>query len=143
MRGAFKFQLLNFDRMFYENASQLTNDYRPLRSAFQPAFGEHMLNEALAYTSYYIENGDYWKIDNVTLGYTVDVSSIPALAKVMSSARIYFTGHNLWTITGYKGIDPEVSLLQPGTGGVFAAGDDQRDKYPTTRSFTLGLNVSF
>ncbi len=143
MRGAFKFQILNFDRMFYENASTLTNDYRPLRSAFQPTFGKALLDEPLYYTSYYIENGDYWKVDDVTVGYTVDVASIPALAKVMSSARIYVTGHNLWTITGYKGIDPEVPLTSTPNGGIFAAGDDQRDKYPTTRTFTLGLNVTF
>ncbi len=143
MRGAFKFQILNFDRMFYENASQISNGYRPLVSAFKPAFGEHMLNEALNYTSYYIENGDYWKISDVTVGYTVDVSNIPTLAKVMSSARIYFTGHNLWTITGYKGLDPQVPITSTPNGGVFAAGDDPRDKYPTTRVFTLGLNVTF
>ncbi len=142
MRGAFAFQILNFDRMFDENASQLWLGDRQLRSAFQPAFGEQMLNEPLALTSYYVENGDYWKIDDVTLGYTLEAAGIPGLAKVTTSARIYVTGHNLWTMTGYKGMDPEVPLTS-GAGAVFAAGDDPRDKYPTTRSFTLGLNMTF
>jgi TonB-dependent starch-binding outer membrane protein SusC len=46
-------------------------------------------------------------------------------------------GRNLLTLTGYKGMDPEVS-----TAGL-DAGDDQRDQYPTTRMFTLGMTLSF
>ncbi len=116
MRGAFKFQILNFDRMFYENPSNLNAGYNALHSAFDPVFGKALLDADLAYTSYYIENGDYWKIDNVTLGYTLPVSDMPMLAKAVTSARIYFSGHNLWTITGYKGLDPEVPILSAASG---------------------------
>jgi TonB-dependent starch-binding outer membrane protein SusC len=131
MRGAFGFQILNFQRMFYENPKNYA--YNMLETAFDKVYGKTVLNDDLNYVSYYIENGDYWKIDNATFGYTFNVSKIPAI----KSARIYASGLNLVTITGYKGIDPEVNRvgLNPG--------DDERDKYPTTRTFTLGVNVTF
>lgn len=131
MRGAFDFQILNFQRMFYENPT--VTQYNMLESAFDKVYGKHQLNYDLAYTSYYLEDGDYWKIDNVTLGYTFDVSTLD----LISRARVYVSGRNLYTITGYKGMDPEVS-----TNGL-DPGNDPRDKYPTTRTFTVGLNLTF
>ena len=66
MRGAFKFQILNFQRMYYENPK--ITQYNMLRSAFDNVYGKRPVNYDLAYVSYYIENGDYWKLDNATLG---------------------------------------------------------------------------
>lgn len=137
MRGAFKFQILNFQRMYYENPK--ITQYNMLRSAFDNAYGKHQVNYDLAYVSYYIENGDYWKLDNATLGYTIPERYLGRLASSVSNARLYFSGRNLLTITGYKGMDPEVSTstanLDPG--------NDQRDQYPTTRMFTFGMSISF
>jgi TonB-dependent starch-binding outer membrane protein SusC len=132
MRGAFKFQILNFQRMFYENPKIL--QYNMLKSAFDSAYGKRTVNYDLAYVSYYIENGDYMKLDNVTLGYTLG-----RLARhtVLGNTRVYFSGTNLLTLTGYKGMDPEVP-----TNGL-APGNDQRDQYPTTRTFTAGVSVKF
>jgi TonB-linked SusC/RagA family outer membrane protein len=138
MRGAFGFQILNFQRMFYENPTIL--QYNMLESAFDPVYGKRTVNYDLAYVSYYIENGDYWKIDNVTLGYTFDQNQLPLVSNVVSSARLYVSGRNLLTLTGYKGLDPEVTTR--GQDGL-SPGNDYRDKYPTTRTFTLGLNVTF
>jgi TonB-linked SusC/RagA family outer membrane protein len=138
MRGAFGFQILNFQRMFYENPTIL--QYNMLESAFDPVYGKRTVNYDLAYVSYYIENGDYWKIDNVTLGYTFDQKQLPLVSNVVSSARLYLSGRNLLTLTGYKGLDPEVTTR--GEDGL-SPGNDYRDKYPTTRTFTLGLNVTF
>ena len=130
LRGAFGFQILNFSRMYYENTYDLA--YNKLASAFDKVYGQD-LKSNLCYVSYYVEQGDYVKLDNVTLGYTFDVKN----SKVFKNARVYASGLNLLTITGYKGIDPEVnrSGLDPG--------DDQRDKYPTTRTFSIGVNVTF
>ncbi len=138
MRGAFGFQILNFQRMFYENPTIL--QYNMLKSAFDPVYGKRTVNYDLAYVSYYIENGDYWKIDNVTLGYTFDRDKLPLISNAVSSARLYLSGRNLLTLTGYKGLDPEVTTR--GQDGL-SPGNDYRDKYPTTRTFTLGLNVTF
>jgi hypothetical protein len=62
------------------------------------------------------------------------------ISNVVSSARLYVSGRNLLTLTGYKGLDPEVTTR--GQDGL-SPGNDYRDKYPTTRTFTLGLNVTF
>lgn len=131
MRGAFGHQILNFQRMFYENPTLSPENV--LESAFEPVFGKRRLDTGLAYVSYYVEDGDYWKLDNATLGYTFNVTDL----RFVQNARVYVSGSNLFTITGYKGIDPEVD-----TGGL-DPGNDPRDKFPTTRTFTLGVNVTF
>lgn len=130
MRGAFGYQILNFSRMFYENP---TIGYNTLNSAFDKVYGKAVLTDVQRYVSYYVENGDYWKIDNATLGYTVKLNN----KNTIKNLRFYASGLNLLTITGYKGIDPEVRQtgLDPG--------NDERDKYPTTRTYTFGVNVTF
>jgi TonB-dependent starch-binding outer membrane protein SusC len=135
MRGAFGYQILNFQRMYYENPKIL--HYNMLRSAFEPVYGKRLLNNDLAYVSHYIEDGDFWKVDNVTLGYTVNPGQLPGLANVLTGARLYLSARNLWTITGYRGVDPEVPVLG------LAPGNDHRDTYPTTRHFTMGVNLTF
>jgi len=136
IRGAFKFQILNFQRMFYSDPK--VTQYNMLRSAFDKVYGKTLLTDDLALVSYYIENGDYVKVDNVTLGYTLPVKN-----KYIRAIHLYASGLNLLTITGYKGIDPEVTRTGNTTDLRLAPGDDQRDKYPTTRTFSLGANISF
>jgi hypothetical protein len=135
MRGAFQFQNLNFQRMYYENPT--ITQYNSLRSAYNKVFGKTQLNDVLEYTSYYVENGDYWKIDNITLGYSFNLHS----NKYIKAIRVYGSTLNTATITKYKGLDPEVMIQDPGQP--LAYGDDGRDKYPTTRTYTLGVNLSF
>lgn len=130
MRGAFGYQILNFSRMFYENP---TITYNTLNSAYNKVYGKVVLNDVQRFVSYYIEDGDYWKIDNATLGYTVKLNN----KNTIKNLRVYASGINLLTITKYKGIDPEVQQT-----GLYP-GNDDRDKYPTTRTFTLGVNVTF
>lgn len=134
IRGAFGHQLLNMQRLYYENP--VNKAYNVLKTAYDPVYGRQ-LNNDLVYVSHYIEDADYIKIDNVTLGYTLK----PNIIRGISNLRIYVSGLNLATFTGYKGIDPEaVSYAGDFT---FAPGIDHRDKYPTTRTYTIGLNVSF
>lgn len=131
MRGAFDYQILNFQRMYFENPT--LEEYNRLASSQDKVFGKAMLNVPLEFNSYYVEDGDFWKIDNITLGY-----SFPNLQnKIIQAARIYLSTLNTFTITGYKGIDPEVNRLG------LDPGNDNRDKYPTARTFTMGLNVTF
>lgn len=132
MRGAFGFQIMNGMRMFYENRSR--QDWNRLRSAYDKVFGKAVLNTLCSeeFNSYYVENGDYWKIDNITLGY-----SFSKINKWIKTLRLYAPVNNAITITGYKGIDPEVS-----TSGL-APSYDNRDSYPHTRAFTFGMNVTF
>ncbi|KAA5540560.1 SusC/RagA family TonB-linked outer membrane protein [Adhaeribacter rhizoryzae] len=81
----------------------------------------------------FLESGSYLRMDNASLGYTFASES----SNTFKNLRVYVTGTNLFTITDYKGIDPEISL-----GGI-EPGIDNRNFYPKTRSFLLGVNVSF
>ncbi len=145
-RGAFGFQIANFQRMFMENPTY--TQYNLLKTAFNKIDGA-LLKSPLEFNSYYIENGDYWKIDNITLGYTIPANKI----KFVSSARIYVSSLNTFIITGYSGIDPEVSQLngpvsaQSGINVITTSGldpgIDRRYVYPTTRTFTLGIDLKF
>ncbi len=130
MRGAFGYQILNFSRMFYENP---TIGYNTLASAYDKVYGKAVLSDVQRFVSYYVEDGDFWKIDNATLGYTVKLNN----KNTIKNLRFYVSGLNLLTITGYKGIDPEVKQ----TG--LSPGNDERDKYPTIRTYTFGVNVTF
>lgn len=129
LRGALDYQILNFSRMFYENP---TVSYNVLDSAFDKVYGKAVLNDVQRYVSHYVEDGDFLKIDNVTLGYTLPKDAL----KFTNSFRIYVSGLNLATFTKYKGIDPEVNR------DGLAPGNDERDKYPSTRTFTLGINFT-
>lgn len=137
MRGAFGFEILNYQRMYYENAKP-SIQYNRLNSAFDPVYGKSPVKDDQRYVSHYIENGNYWKIDNVTLGYTFNLGK----QNIIKNLRIYASVLNLATITGYKGIDPEVPLSS-NDYGLLDAGTDNRDKYPTVRSYTFGVNVTF
>ena len=133
MRGAFGFQIINGGRMNYENVKNSRFENR-LKSVNDLVFGKHTLSSEVEpeFNSYYVEDGDYWKIDNITLGY-----SFGQVGKYIKSLRVYGSVLNALTITGYKGIDPEVS-----TDGL-TPGYDTRDRYPSVRSFTFGVNVKF
>ena len=133
MRGAFNFDIINEARMYYENSKNSRLENR-LQSVNNKIFGKTMLSKEVdpEFNSYYVEKGDYWKIDNVTLGYT-----LKNVGKYIKSIRLYGSILNALTITGYDGVDPEVSAsgLNPGY--------DSRDQYPSIRSFTFGVGFKF
>lgn len=86
------------------------------------------------FSDYYLENGSYMKIDNITLGYNFKFKE----SSLVDRLRIYITGQNLATITGYSGQDPEVD-----TTSVWSSGIDYCDFYPTVATVLFGLNISF
>ncbi|MCC9138036.1 SusC/RagA family TonB-linked outer membrane protein [Pontibacter silvestris] len=95
---------------------------------------EESVNDYNAYlvSDRFLESGSYLRLDNTTLGYTFSPKP-----NGFKSLRVYITGTNLFTLTKYRGIDPEVNL-----GGI-SPGIDNRDYYPKTRSILLGVNVGF
>lgn len=86
------------------------------------------------FSDYYLENGSYMKIDNITLGYNFKFKE----SSLVDRLRIYITGQNLATITGYSGQDPEVN-----TTDVWSTGIDDKNFYPTVATVLFGLNISF
>ncbi len=137
MRGAFGFQILNTPRMYYE-APVMLNRGNVLATTFDNVYGKRPLadDQSLQYVSYYVENGNYWKIDNVTLGYNLSLNS-----KYVKRIRIYASANNLKTFTSYTGIDPEVSTSY--NGDFLVPGVDSRNRYPLTRTYTLGAFATF
>lgn len=88
------------------------------------------------YSSRWIEDGSYLRLDNITLGYNLNVKGT-----FLSNARLFLTGQNLLLITGYSGLDPEVNAEISGTG-VAPLGVDYLS-YPRARTISVGLNASF
>jgi TonB-dependent starch-binding outer membrane protein SusC len=95
-----------------------------------------------AISSFYVEDGSYVRLRSLQIGYTVPPGRFPGLENV----RIYVQGENLFTITGYSGLDPALPA-----SSVSSAGMDIRDQargidrgaYPSNRTFTLGFGVAF
>ena len=84
-------------------------------------------------TSYFLEHGDFMKIQNVSLGYTLNPKS-----DILRSLRVFLTATDLYTITGYTGTDPALLSTNGLTPGV-----DNGTGYPETRVVTLGATITF
>ena len=141
-RGAFGHSLVNSFRAFYE----------PLDPGAINSYNRVQTSKAVAgltsaqYSSLYVEKADFFKLDNITLGYNFKTSS-----SAFKNIRIYANVQNAFVITNYTGIDPEPQLADPGaadngnfTGGnadVLSPGIDRRQSYFNSRTFTFGLNI--
>ncbi|HUH18421.1 TonB-dependent receptor [Albibacterium sp.] len=126
-RGKFDFDILNTKELYFGNKKWLPNN------VLESAIGKNSeLNDDPQYSDYYLERGNFVKLDNLTLGYRFNLKT-----PYIRNMRLYVSGRNLATITGYSGIDPELQ----DTG--FETGVDRRDFYPRTKSWTIGLNVGF
>lgn len=126
-RGKFMYDILNTKDLYFGNKRWLPNNL--LKSAITT---HNQLNDAPQYSDYYLEKGDFVKLDNLTIGYNFQLNT-----SYIRNMRLYITGRNLATFTGYSGIDPELQ----DTG--FEPGVDMRGFYPRTRSMAIGLNVGF
>lgn len=84
-------------------------------------------------SSRYLEDGDYLKLRSLTIGYNFKLPQWH-----ISNLRLYFAGENLFTITGYSGVDPEIPVRSD-TRAVIGVG---RTDYPVTRKFMFGLNIT-
>lgn len=93
----------------------------------------------------FVEDGSYLRLKNLTLGYTFSQAMLSSITKnAVSSLRLYFTGQNLITLTGYSGYDPEIgaSSIYSGTNATLLQGVDF-GFYPQPRTFIFGINVTF
>jgi TonB-linked SusC/RagA family outer membrane protein len=92
-------------------------------------------------SSYYLEDGSYIRLRNLQIGYR-----LPATFAFLSSARVYLQGENLFTLTGYTGLDPVLPAANVG-----GAGGDIRDQYrgvdrgayPANKTISAGISVTF
>jgi iron complex outermembrane receptor protein len=128
LRGVFGNKIFNATRadLFRPTTAEYTNILKDVA-------GESINNAtAYLYSSRFIESGAYLRFDNATLGYNIKSPS-----EYIRTLRIYASVNNLFVITGYKGVDPEVNQ-----GGI-SPGVDYNNFYPKTRQFLFGINASF
>ena len=85
-------------------------------------------------SSYFLENGNFFKLDNVTLGYTFT----PKKRELIESLRIYLTAKNLFTLTAYEGNDPSIVTSTGITPGI-----DTNSAYPQATQVSLGVTLRF
>ena len=128
-RGVVGNKVLNVTRWAYgPQASVSTNIFMKdaVGQNVKPMDKGHFIDSLL-------EDGSYIKLDNLTIGYNFKFRE----NKYIESLRVYLTGQNLFTITGYSGQDPEVN-----TTGVWDAGIDYPDFYPNVATVLLGVNIT-
>ena len=110
----------------------------PGRNVLQEAVSSGVLrSQPKQYSSRWIEDGSFVRLDNVTLGYDLNLASIPSI----SNARLFITGQNLLLFTKYSGLDPEVNSDVSGTG-IAPVGVDYL-AYPKAKTVSMGLSLSF
>lgn len=140
LRGAWGHDLYNSYRGFYENADGASNTWNSVVTDKTPT--SPLVTSTPTFNSSYIEDASFVRLDNMELGYNFKTTS-PNL----SSLRVYFAAQNLFTITNYTGIDPEVRINDSENGDGFTTslspGIERRNTYFQTRSFTLGVTVNF
>ncbi|GAB4405627.1 MAG: TonB-dependent receptor [Bacteroidia bacterium] len=140
-RGDFGHSLANMYRVFYEPLGARDIENKVVTDKFIN------MNNAPIFNSYYVEDASYIALDNASIGYSLKIKGY--------DLRLYANGQNLFYITGYTGVDPNVRFADPGdadNGGAparqfnpspLAPGLDRRNTYFRTRSFTLGVNFNF
>ena len=129
--GAFDFKIYNSRR--YGSGLQGSATDNVLRTAYTT--DSDLWQAPGKWTSYFLENGDYFKLENVTLGYTFPLKN----RRLLDTLRIYVAAKNLFTLTKYKGTDPSAV---PSTG-IYNVGIDNNNSYPQATQLTLGVTVRF
>ena len=105
------------------------------RDATLPALSQTITNSETNPNSYFVEDGSYFRMKNLQVGYTINKKTTEKFG--LDMFRIYIQGTNLFTITKYNGVDPEIISYDNLTLGV----DNQT--YPLAQIYTLGLNIKF
>jgi hypothetical protein len=139
LRSAMGFKAVNAKRMQHENLSNYITS-----NLFTAVENPNNLvtNDNEYFSSYYVENGAYLKLDNLNIGYTVPLKPQSAI----KTLRVSFSAINLFTITGFSGIDPELPLttaINQNEGQANPGVEPRYTYYPATRTLTMGLTATF
>lgn len=117
-------------------ADRYVSDANPGRNNVPIATRISVTNQSLKLSSYYVEDASYFRCSNITLGYTLPKHLLRKIG--IESCRVYVSGDNLFTITDYRGYNPEVSYKS----GNMMPGFDW-GCYPLSRIYSVGLNLTF
>ncbi len=130
-RGAFGFDIFNIHDFYYGTRNFSGN---VLCKAYGKNFDINP-DENPVVSDYFLERGDYFKLDMITLGYTLPLEK----CRFANRLRVYGTMKNVFTITKFSGVDPstyQVNGLTPGAQG-------SRSYYPSTRQLIIGVTLDF
>lgn len=137
-QGALKFDILNLDDFFTQKhftSARLNDRYT---SQNETDIWSHYGNSFVTASSTdYIEKGDYLRLNNLSLGYTLPKRMTDNIG--ISDCRIYINGQNLFTITKFSGLDPSVTS----TGNDDLTQGIALGTYPIPRTMSIGVNVTF
>lgn len=111
---------------------------KPGDIATHPVPSYNNQSKANSPSSRYLEDSDYLKLRSLTIGYNL---SLPKY--YIQNMRIFFAGENLFTVTGYSGVDPEIPAKANDDGTISVIGSAGPSVYPSTRKFMFGLNLTF
>lgn len=135
--------IFNAMRLYTYNLTDITNKDKDLLNYWTPtntntdiprlAAADNNNNSRLS--DRYVEDGSYLRLRNVQIGYTLPASLVNKL--MIGKARIYLSGQNLFTLSSYSGIDPEVGQSQSLSRGI------DYGIYPQSRVITGGINITF
>lgn len=130
--GVFGQKIFNENRAFYSYMGAIEQGKNVISSILD----EQLPTDGLAQypSDRYLENGSYFKLATLTLGYTFR----NCFNGWLKDLRLYVSGNNIFTITGYKGRDPEINL-----GGLDPGLDSRKDHFPRARQILGGVNVNF
>lgn len=126
-----------YDNWTYNLASQVWHGEGTANRYPRPSTASHINWQYIS--DIYVDNADYFRLQNITIGYDFK-TLFPRIP--LSQCRFYVSASNLFTITGYKGLDPEIGTDGNWGGTVWVQGIDQ-GFYPSTRTFLLGVNLKF
>jgi TonB-dependent starch-binding outer membrane protein SusC len=132
LRGSWGHQMLNSFRLFYEgNGNATWNSVITKNTPTSPVIS----NAPSQISDFYIERGDFIRLDNLQLGYNV-----PSKSAMISNFRVYAGVQNLFTLSKFTGVDPEVRWTDG--GDQLAPGIERRSTYFVPRVWTAGLTIT-
>ncbi len=137
VRGVFGHDLVNIQRVFFENPSNIST-----YNVTETALDLKNLTSSPVYNSFHVEDASFVRFENLSIGYTVPLSDNSAVRNL----RLSVSGRNLFTLTGYDGVDPEVRWednVDPENPDPLAIGIERRTRWYTARSITFGVNIDF
>ena len=151
IQGSQGAQILNIGKRYYENLegnqNQLTTVLKRWRSEADPGDGwmprayANPTGQTSQVSTHWVEDGSFIRLNNITLGYSLPQLFLNRYG--VERARIYLTAQNPLTITNYSGFNPEVSSTNDGTGDTVVTPGGDHGQYPTSKSFSLGFNITF
>ncbi|TAE50655.1 MAG: SusC/RagA family TonB-linked outer membrane protein [Bacteroidetes bacterium] len=133
LRGDFGHDLQNNYRTFYESLGSRPADNNVITKYSE----QYVVKAAPQFSSLYVEDASFVTLDNASLGYSFSIAKGNTSAK----GRVFVSGQNLFTITGYTGADPSIRYAD--SGNPLFPGINRRGTYFMSRSLSAGLNLTF